>query len=194
MRIVRPPTILSLALSLLLGGAALGDASAVYAEGTCTAPNALGFERLDPGDEDSGIGGTGALPQRRARVSDDEESGIGGTGFRPPSADEDDSGLGGTGLFGRLSKVTPPIPADSDRGSKGPGASSPGKAGRACWNGVEIVIPASLNVEASDGATSAGSIAAGQHAYVEPTQTDDGIVAYLLLLDTQRAGQTEVIG
>jgi len=189
MRIVRPPTLVSIALVFLLGSVEL-----VHAEGTCNAPNARGFERLDPDDDDSGIGGTGALPQRRARVGGDDESGIGGTGFRPPNTDEDQSGVGGTGLFGRITHVTPSAPSSTSGPSGTSGASGASHASRVCLNGVDITIPTSLNAETSDGTTSARSLAAGQLAYVEASRTDGGIVATRILLDAERAGQIEVIG
>ncbi|MEM9175705.1 MAG: DUF5666 domain-containing protein [Myxococcota bacterium] len=165
---------------------------------------------LEPGDDESGIGGTGVAPERGAgrtpdrgredvrgaRGGDDDDSGLGGTGRGP-----DDSGLGGTGrgpddggpgrtgrgpdergvgLFGRAE----PVGTTTDRGGRG--------GARVCVSGLEVAIPEGLALEASDGvgavATTRG-ITAGQLVFVEATRTIDGFVATRIVLAGDGAGR-----
>ena len=167
---------------------------------------------LEPGDDDSGIGGTGFGP---------DDSGLGGTGLenaqdesshargdrtqRSAGGDDDDSGIGGTGrgpvvdgpdgagpvprglgLFGRAEPV--------ERGSADPGGGARGRRARVCVSGVEVVIPESLALASSSGADGHGaprSLAAGQLVLVEAVRTADGVVAKRIVVARDGAGRIE---
>ena len=154
---------------LMLAGALTLPALAVAAEACTGAPSALLV--LDPGDEDSGAGGTGRAPapSPRAHAGDDEDSGTGGTGQAPRPTDDGDSGVGGTGIFGTVVR-----------------------GDRLCVNGFSIEVPESLTLEASTGSSSGERLAVGQVVFVHATRSEDGLVARRIVLRDDQAGQIEV--
>ncbi|MCR9097481.1 MAG: DUF5666 domain-containing protein [bacterium] len=141
---------------------------------------------LEPGDDDSGIGGTGFGPDDsglRGTTFSPDDSGLGGTGFGPDESspargdrmqrtsggDDDDSGIGGTGR-GPVSDGDGPDDAGPaprglglfgraepvGRGSADPEGGGRGRRARVCVSGVEVVIPESLALESSSGADGQG--------------------------------------
>ena len=163
------------------------------------------FKLLDPGDDESGLGGTGLSPTRahedesgiggtgRAPDPGDEDSGIGGTGAGPGSG-EDDSGLGGTGLFGTFSRVDggSPETGSSEAKERGPTGST-GRADRVCLNGVEVTIPETLALESSGDGEGPSSLLQGQIAYVEAARLGVDIVAQRVVIAEPGAGQLEAV-
>ncbi len=168
MRTERSAALLAL-LCLAIVSALFAPARARAAEACTGTPS--GFLLLDPGDDDSGIGGTGRgpAPVPRTQPGDDEDSGTGGTGQAPRPAGDDDSGIGGTGIFGTVSR-----------------------GDRLCVNGFAIEVPETLAIEASSGTASPNGLAAGQVVFVEAVRTEDGLVARRIVLLDGYAGQIEV--
>ena len=168
MRIERSARLFAL-LCLSIVGSLVAPAHARAAEACTGAPSA--FLVLDPGDDDSGIGGTGRspTPAPRVRSGDDDDSGTGGTGQAPGRPDDGDSGIGGTGIFGTVSR-----------------------GDRLCVNGFPIEVPQTLTLEASTGASSENRLAAGQVVFVHATRSEDTLVAQRIVLLDDHAGQVEV--
>jgi len=140
--------------------------------------NGSPFELLDPGDDDSGIGGTGrgetrppSQPAPRAqRAGDDDDSGIGGTGRSPRPAGDDDSGIGGTGIFGTVTRTD-----------------------RLCVNGLEIGLPPQLAIEAATGDAAERGLAVGQVVLLRVDAGDEGLIASQIRLYPGLAGRIELL-
>lgn len=169
-----PRTIVAL---LVLAIGLLGALEGRAADDCADTPS--GFQLLDPGDDESGVGGTGisapvplATPTARATsAGDDSDSGIGGTGRAPRPVDDDDSGIGGTGVFGTVTR--------SDR---------------LCVNGFAIEVPESLAIESAGGGPTDRSLAVGQVVFVEAARREGELEARRIVLLEAHAGQIEVLG
>ncbi|MBJ21962.1 MAG: hypothetical protein GY910_19540 [bacterium] len=155
--------------------ASLPFSQASAAEACTRAPS--GFQLIDPGDDESGIGGTGIGPHGeheaspRTQRSDDGPSGLEATARAQSPDDDGESGIGGTGIYGTVTH--------SDR---------------LCVNGLEIVVPGSFSVETSQGLSSPSVLAVGHVVWVEAARTDAGLVARRIVLVGREAGQIEVLG
>jgi hypothetical protein len=168
----RSARLLALLVTLMcwiVAGAPILPADVVAAEACAGSPS--GLLLLDPGDDESGIGGTGRGPDPslRAHAGDDEDSGTGGTGHVPRPADDGDSGVGGTGIFGTV-----------------------GRGDRLCVNGLAIEVPETLTIESSTEGSSGDRLAAGQVVFVQASRSEDGLVARRIVLLEDQAGQIEV--
>lgn len=141
------------------------------AEACGQAPSA--FERVDPGDDESGIGGTGILPHPGAPPTPrapfvargDDESGIGGTGRAPAPSGGGESGIGGTGIFGTVLRVDP-----------------------LCVNGFEIQAPATVKIESALGGDAQSGLNVGQIVFVRALRTDSSLIAQRVQIQRDLAG------
>lgn len=149
-------TLLSFSVELALVFAFLAPTQAHATEVCSQTPSA--FERVDPGDDESGIGGTGLVPSSSgplmARGGDDDESGIGGTGRAPHGGSDDESGIGGTGLFGTVLRVD-----------------------RLCVNGFEVQVPDTLQIESALSGEGPQTLRVGQIVFIRALRTDSSLIA-----------------
>ncbi len=131
------------------------------------------FERVDPGDGESGVGGTGHAPEQHLQppprtpfssmARGDDESGIGGTGRAPSGGDE--SGIGGTGILGTVLHVD-----------------------RLCVNGFEIQVPATLQIESAMGGDGPLNLTVGQIVFIRALRTDSTLIAQRIQIQRDLGG------